>query len=126
MSVQSKPKFHISRKRLLLISLTVVLLISSLFVYVWLMERKPIHVSNETALRRTVDNAKEGVPTVIFLDNNINLSWPLNIPTGKDITLTTNSEIEFFKLIGISDIDIIRVNGGGVLRLDTHLSKEAF
>ncbi len=59
-------------------------------------------VSNEMELRNAVNTAVE--PTVIALDNDITLTKQLVIPVSKDITLTSTSTSEFFKLIGVDRV----------------------
>jgi hypothetical protein len=84
-------------------------------------------VSNEMELRNAVNKAVE--PTVIALDNDITLTEQLVIPANTDITLTSTSTFEFFKLIGGDTgrsslgpgeyaYPVIVVEDGGVLRLD--------
>ena len=84
-------------------------------------------VSNEMELRNAANTAVE--PTVIALDNDITLTKQLVIPVNKDITLTSTSKSEFFKLIGGDaghitfspweyPLAVINVGGSGVLRLD--------
>ena len=113
-----------SRRTLLVVSLVVVaLLLSSLLVYVWFgVNAKQIHVRNEVELRRAVDNARSGVSVNIILDSDISLlDGPLVIPYEKNITLSSNSNTEFFKLIGTYGYSTIFVDGnkfsklGGVL-----------
>jgi hypothetical protein len=88
-------------------------------------------VSNETELRNAINSAKE--PTTIALSNDITLTEKLDIPTNKDITLTSTSTSKFFKLIGgdiaivvyyapyyfpPSPVAVINVEGDATLRLD--------
>jgi hypothetical protein len=72
-------------------------------------------VHNETELVTAVNNAAE--PTVILLGNDVKLSGSLSISAHKDITLTSNSEKGFFKLIGENNESTIMVNDTGVLTL---------
>jgi len=72
-------------------------------------------VSNEFELRAAVNNAAG--PTSIAFSKDIALTALLVIPTGKDITLTSNRVSGFYKLIGYS-VSTITVEAGGVLRLD--------
>ncbi|MDR0373857.1 MAG: hypothetical protein LBI79_10015, partial [Nitrososphaerota archaeon] len=57
-----------------------------------------LHVGNETELRAAVDNAEAGVHIVIALDRDITITEQLDISDNKNITLTSNSATEFFKL----------------------------
>jgi len=130
MVVPSKSNSRDSRSRLLLTASLVIvgiLIVSSLFAFAWLMmtDKGPIYVSNETELRKAVNNAKVGMSVNIILNGDIYLTeGALVIPYGKDITLTSNSTEEFFKLIGTSyGGTILLENGykdrnGGVLRIN--------
>ncbi|MDR2202796.1 MAG: hypothetical protein LBE76_00510 [Nitrososphaerota archaeon] len=135
-------EFRISRKSLLLTSLLVVVLVSSLFVCVFVMNgfsgaslENAVHVKNEAELKNAINNAPDGKPITIALDNDITLtsyeeqSYTYNyqvaaliIPADKDITLTSNRSNGFYKLIGAVEtenhMDTILVGGGGILRLD--------
>jgi len=91
----------------------VVVLVSSLFVYLSL--DKGVVVS-EVELREAVNNAVG--PQVIKLDKDIVLTETLVIPANKEITLTSNSDTEFFKLIGADGENTITVNGDGLLWID--------
>ncbi|MDR2708045.1 MAG: hypothetical protein LBB87_04810 [Nitrososphaerota archaeon] len=46
-------------------------------------------ISNEAELVVAVDNAPSGASIVIAFDRDITLTNPLDIPEGKDITLTS-------------------------------------
>jgi len=115
MPVKSSIDLRGSRRRsLLIVSLiVVVVLVSSLFVYLSL--DKGVVVS-EVELREAVNNAVGH--QVIKLGTDIVLTETLVIPTNKEITLTSNSDIEFFKLIGADGENAITVNGDGLLWLD--------
>jgi len=106
-----------SYKGLFLVSLFVLLLSSSLYVCVPSVNaQSTVYVGNETTLRDAVTNAVE--PTVIVLTADIQLtSTPLNIASGKNITLTSNSPDVSFRLIGASGQDTISVASGGRLEL---------
>jgi hypothetical protein len=129
---------RISRKSLLLTSLLVVVLVSSLFVCVFVLNgssgaslENVVHVKNEDELKNAINNAPTGGSTTIALDNDISLisyeepDYTYNyqiatliIPANKDITLTSNRSNGYYKLIGAVDIATILVGGGGTLRLD--------
>ncbi|MDR0461000.1 MAG: hypothetical protein LBH62_06175 [Nitrososphaerota archaeon] len=74
---------------------------------------EPIHVGTQTELRFAVDNAATAEPTIIALTADITLTnSALNIPKGKDITLTSIGAGEnFWKLVGAPDQDTITVDG---------------
>jgi hypothetical protein len=75
-----------------------------------------IIVSNEYELRSAVQNAEGS--TVIALDKDIKLTGSyLQISSGKYITLTSNSNNKFFKIIGIHGYSTIEIVGG-VLVID--------
>ncbi|MDR0492401.1 MAG: hypothetical protein LBH74_02000, partial [Nitrososphaerota archaeon] len=74
-------------------------------------------MADETALRDAVTGAMGH--TIIALTHDIQLtSTPLNIATGKDITLISNGTGEFFKLIGASGTNTITISTSGILDLD--------
>jgi hypothetical protein len=121
--------------------LFITVLASSSIVYVFSNNISPfvsgasnkILVNNETELRNEVNNAKG--PTIIELNNDIKLIESLNITNSKDITLTSNKIIGFYKLIntgGESSMYTDRnkstmyIENGAVLRLDIRLTKQAF
>jgi len=89
-----------------------------------------VHVNSESGLKNAVSNAPNGKSVVIALDNDITLTErDLSIPTNKDITLTSNDkEKGFYQLIGAvkGRYSTIFVGPGGVLRLDTVVTKEVF
>jgi hypothetical protein len=132
---QSRFKLTNTRKNLLFISLLFVLLISCLSSCALLVqgaesfseESTIVHVNNESSLRNAVSNAANGVPVIIVFDEHITLglreSTPLAIPSGADVTLTSNSELldsntNFFNLYGFHNTNTITVNSGGILKLD--------
>ena len=91
-------------------------------------DRTPDRIANnEMELRNAINNAVGH--TVIALDNDITLTKQLVIPMSKDITLTSTSKSEFFKLIGgdtgrstLGPMEypqaVINVEGSGALRLN--------
>jgi hypothetical protein len=108
------------RWSLLLISLLFVVLVSSLFVGVFVNSssvaslENAVHVKNEDELKNAILNASVGGSTIIILDNDIT---PINygpiIPANKIITLTSNKATGYYKLMSS-----ITVENGGVLKLD--------
>ena len=131
-------RFRVSHKSLLLASLLCVVLVSSLFVCLFVnvtsgaFLENAVHVKNETELKDAINNAPDGKSTTIALDNDITLTSydeqnhiynyrvaTLIIPANKDITLTSNKANGFYKLIGaVHQVDTILVGNDGVLRLD--------
>jgi len=87
-------------------------------------------VSNETELRNAISDTPLGKAVVIALGNDIILTGStLTIPTGKDITLTSNKADGYYTLIGTvhepspvmvgeCSVSTITVNGKGLLKLD--------
>jgi hypothetical protein len=73
-------------------------------------------VSTEVELVNIVNNAT--IPITITLNKDIILTKSFVIPDNKYITLTSNRDSGFFKLVGAKDVDTIIVEKGGVLRLD--------
>jgi hypothetical protein len=111
------------RKRLLLVSLMVVMLFS-LFSFVpsvtansssWI---DAIRVGDESELRNAINSAPSGVSVAIALNNNVKLTEPLRIPNDKNITLASYSPLEIFKLVGVADKSTIIVEHKGCLVLD--------
>jgi len=123
MSILTLTGSHSTRRRFVLISLILVLVIffvSFVVVYVFFNDG-----GDEFVLRTAVDDA-EG-PTVIAISGDIKLTRPLVISSNKNITLTSDStKGEYFKLIGANYANTIVVADGGVLIIDTRLTKEAF
>jgi len=71
-------------------------------------------VGNETELRAAINNAPTKKSYTIALNNDIALSVSsLTIPANKDITLTSNSKNEYYKLF-----NGIIVESGGVLKFE--------
>jgi hypothetical protein len=127
MGVKSKVGLRGSHSRIFLVVslIVIVLLVSSLLVYPLLMtDKSQVHVKNEVELRAAVDNAKFKVPVNIILDGDISLTdCALVIPCDKNITLSSNGDTDFFKLIGASRYPTITVEGstfkkGGELRIN--------
>lgn len=121
MSVKPKSSSHGSRRRFLLIVslILVVVLISSLFVYVFVVDNKGvIHVKSEVELRRAIDGVKFSESAIIAFDRDVSLIGTLIVPVGRDITLVSSKGDGFFKLFGPNGDTVLRVESGGVLRLD--------
>jgi hypothetical protein len=132
----------VSCRSLLMVSLLVVVLVSSLFVCVFMMIcssgaslENAVYVKNETELKDANNNVPNGKSSIIALDNDITLTRyeepdytynyqlaTLIIPANKDIALTSNRSSGFYKLIGavenVNHMNTILVGGGGILRLD--------
>jgi hypothetical protein len=126
---------RIFRKSLLLTSLLVVL-ISSLFVGIFMTGangaslENAIHVKNENELKNAINNAPTGKPTTITLDNDITLTsttddhnsnyHPVSIiiPADKDITLTSNKANGYYKLNSAVDGYTLFVASNAILRID--------
>jgi hypothetical protein len=139
MNVKSKVNSRYLYDKRLFVSLLLlaVLLLSPCFISIFSNSISPFAlgasdkiVNNELELKNAVNNAVG--PTVIALANDITIMEQLVIPIDKDITLTSISASEFFKLIGgytgrtgvgppygynLPDA-VIFVQGNGVLRLD--------
>lgn len=110
---------------LLLTSLMIALLVSSIFVCVFVNSvggvslENAVYVKNETELKNAIKNASNDISTTIALDNDITLTEPLKISNKKDITLTSNSDNDgYYNLIGAARMHTITVEDNGVLRLD--------
>ncbi|MCL1976810.1 MAG: hypothetical protein FWG55_01685 [Candidatus Bathyarchaeota archaeon] len=130
MNAKSKFKLHTYKTRLI-VALIAVLLISSLTaVYVSIVNSNDpstddtIHVKNEKELTNAINKAKN--PTTVKLDHDITLTKPIVISNKKEITLTSTTTENFFKLIGATDQTTINVDSG-VLHLAgitvTHVSE---
>jgi hypothetical protein len=114
---------HLCSKRILLfanliciialVSLTVVSVFSDVSPFVAGGVAKVV-VSNESELIDAVYNASE--PTTIAFDKDVKLSSYLHI-LNKHITLTSNSNTKFFKLIGANGQSTIEI-ADGVLTID--------
>jgi hypothetical protein len=89
-----------------------------LFVYVFVVDKYTIHVRNEGELKKAVYNAESGVPIIIVLNRDISLTGSLAIPADRNITLTSNRQNGFYKIIGADAHSTINVNSNGVLKLD--------
>ena len=119
--MNTQVEFRISRKSLLLTSLLFVVLVSSLFIHVYMNGssgaslENVVHVKNEEELRNAVSNAPSGSSTVIVLDNDIVFTdfTRLRIPANRDITFTSSKVTGYYKILRY-----ITVGSGGVLRLD--------
>jgi len=119
MAVKSKSGLHgICRRALLVVSLLVMLLFSSCFVYVFSSSVSPFVsgssnrvVSSESELRAAVNDSAG--PIVIAFNGDIQLSGELKIPADKDVTLTSNNDDNtgFFKLVGANGESTIFVDG---------------
>jgi len=119
MDIESK--LYVTRKTVSVFTLLTILLVSSpssIFsdVSLFALGASNQGVSNETELKNAVNNAVGS--TTIVLDKDIQLTATLIISANKDITLTSNSKSEFFKLIGPNEQSTITVNNDGVLKLD--------
>jgi len=119
-SVKSKSSSHNGKRRILIIvSLLVVVLVCSLFVYTLLIDKDGfVHVKNEAELRQAISDVPFGESGVIIFDRDITLAGTIIISVGSDITLRSKGDAEFFKLIGANSVDAIRVTTGGILQLD--------
>ncbi|MDR2707181.1 MAG: hypothetical protein LBB87_00315 [Nitrososphaerota archaeon] len=116
---------RVSRRYLLLTSLLIVVLASSLFVCIFMMNgcdgislEHVIHVKNEDELKNMINNTVNKKSTVVALDNDITLTETLRIPDDKDITITSNKATEYYKLIGAEGKSTVFVDGKGILKLD--------
>jgi hypothetical protein len=105
---------------LLVVSLLVVVLVSSLFVGIFMNGvngaslENAVHVKNENELKNDILNTPVGGYTTVVLDNDIvvNDFFP-RISANKTITLTSNKISGYYKLLASLTVD-----SGGVLRLD--------
>ncbi|MCL2642401.1 MAG: hypothetical protein FWD52_02640 [Candidatus Bathyarchaeota archaeon] len=122
-NVKTKHKLRISRKTTLLVFLFFAVLTSSVYLYSYYSGEKSslenaVHVKTETELRTAINNTPPNTPTSIALNKNIKLTRTLTIPTNKNITLTSNKIIGFYKLTGANNTCTITVEGQGMLGLD--------
>ena len=121
--VSMNTTLHISRKSLLLISLLCVVLVSSLFTYMFVNDssatslENTMHVKTETELKNAINNVSSK-ETTIALDNDITLTQPIVISANKDIKLVSNKASGFYKLIGVDGSSTITVESNGALKLD--------
>jgi len=117
-------KFDVSHKSMLLTSLSVIVLVSSLFVCLFAESSRgaslenAVHVKNETELKNAINNVSDNKSTTIVIDNDIALTESLKILANKNITLTSNKASGFYKLIGADGSSTITVESNGVLKLD--------
>jgi len=129
LSFASKSKsdlFGTQRRKELMITLLIVLMISStIIVYTFTRGSEngsfgdAIHVANEEELRDAVNDAENGKPVTIVFDKDISLTdSPLIIPANKNITLTSKITTKFYKLNGVDWCTAIIVEDCGILRLD--------
>jgi len=123
-NVDSKFKPQFSRRTVLGVSLLVVLLLTSLAIGILIIKYRDayfenaIPVKNEEQLRKAVNNTPSRRAVIIALGKDISLSSKLIIPKNKDITLTSNKAVGYYKLIGADGESTIWVDGNGVLKLD--------
>jgi hypothetical protein len=125
MTTRIKSVFEVNNKKTVLVSLLlVIVLFTSLFVYVLTRDKVDpaieyeVHVNTEIELKTTINNATHNIPIVIVLNNDIILKEPLVIPANKNITLTSNLQSGFFKLIGADKRNTISVMDKGILTID--------
>ncbi|MCL2134088.1 MAG: cation:proton antiporter [Candidatus Bathyarchaeota archaeon] len=70
-----------------------------------------VHIGDETTLRSTINDATE--PTIIALTADIKLTGSaLNIPVTKNITIISDKENDFCKLVGDKECATIVINRG--------------
>jgi uncharacterized repeat protein (TIGR02543 family) len=93
-------------------------LTKNVLVFKFTVHNTHITVGSETELKAAVNNAGNGVPLVIILSQNIELTTTLSILNNKDITLTSDSDTKFFKLSGANGVSTITIQKGGILKLD--------
>jgi len=118
--INSKTGSHNTRRRnLIIISLLAVVLVCSLFVYVFVVNnRGEVHVKSEVELMRAIDNVKIGESAIIVLDNDILVEVEVIIPAYKDITFTSNGNNQFKLIGGSKTFCTIWVKPSGVLTID--------
>jgi hypothetical protein len=104
-------------KNLIIASLLIIVLISSFAVYLFVTNKDTVHVKTEQELVKAINDAGMGTPTIITLDNDIDLTATIGIPTRKNITLTSKGDNEF-KLVGADRTATLYVGIGGTLILD--------
>jgi len=119
----SRNTYH---KNLLIVSFSIVVIVSSLTVYLFVANNSfndtnnsngVVHVKTEGELVKAIDNAKKGTHVIITLDKNIDLTATITIPAHKKITLTSNSN-NAFKLVGADYKSTLSVQTDGILILD--------
>ena len=145
LTVNTKTRFSIHRKKLTIALLLLVVLIASLFIYEIAINRADdwvivsvaefsledaVHVTSETDLKAVIDNnsAADNTQIIIALDKDISLTETLTIPTNTDIILTSNQATDFYKLTNTVEGNTITVNAGGRLQISgiivTHTHKD--
>jgi len=117
MSVKPKSGSRNTRRRNLLITILVTVLVAaSLFAYIMVMNNDSNHVKTEAELINAIEKAPYEKSVVIILDNDITLSrGTLVIPVSKSITLTSKNNVEIFKLISATSYTTIDVKGELIL-----------
>jgi|GEM_PF-2505135 len=116
MSVKPKSGSRNTRRRNLLIVILVIVLASSLFAYTMVRNNGSNHVKTEVELREAIDKAPYEEPVTIIIDNDITLSrGTLGIPVGKNITLTSKSNVGLVKLISTTSDTFLKVDGELIL-----------
>ncbi|MDR0374088.1 MAG: right-handed parallel beta-helix repeat-containing protein [Nitrososphaerota archaeon] len=83
----------------------------------WEKPDNTVYVKSELELQAAIDKSENNTATIIALNNDIELSKPLILPAQKNITLTSNSQTEFFKLIGPKGANTLTVETSGLLEL---------
>ncbi|MDR0459983.1 MAG: cation:proton antiporter [Nitrososphaerota archaeon] len=79
----------------------------------YLVNHAAAHVGNEVALRNAINNAED--PVIITFTADITLTGsPLNIPINKEVTLVSEKEEGFWKLVGAKDQETITINRGSL------------
>jgi len=109
MPTKTKTKFNVHYKKLLIIaSLLFVILLTSIVVYKLTINGD----GSEKALRTAINKASSNTPTLITLSSDILLTnSALEIPVDKDITLVSDKQDGFWKLIGAANQPTISVLG---------------
>ncbi|MDR2719860.1 MAG: hypothetical protein LBC03_03540 [Nitrososphaerota archaeon] len=130
MTDKSKVKIYSSRKTVCVILFFVVLFTSLIYILTINVENHSIdedkspqetivYVETEEELKTAINNTLPDKPTIITLYKDITLTGTLAISANRTITLTSNMDMGFYKLIGTIDQDsTISISDGGVLRLD--------
>jgi hypothetical protein len=99
--------------------LFIVLLTIALCVCIFIVNTdsdSSVHVKSETELRNAVNNAPYSESVVITFNSDISLiGGTLRIPVGKNITLASDNDGEFLKLISNTNHDTITVEGTLIL-----------
>jgi len=119
MSVEIKSKLNSSFKFLFVVSLMFVLLSLIVCVFVPNVEGQSIiSVGTESELRDAVNNAAANVPVVIALNRDIEIKGTLYVVDKRNITLTSNTNVETFRLFATGDSFTIALMNGGSMKLD--------